>query len=153
MVNKKGLIRVVEAIVGILIILGVLILSTVKKETREEQSFEPEIIPLLEEVAKNSELRKNISLDYYLRDNLNEMQAASNEEIETNVENFVRSRLNDRNLDLAIEICKIDEVCYADDLPRNLKNDIFSYERIVSTDFEKEYFEPRRVKIFLWKKF
>lgn len=153
-INKDGLIRIFEAIIAILIILSALIIIVVsKKQVQGERDLTQIIPPLLEEVAKNLTLRKEISFNYNLSDNINEEEENLNMRIKNNVGQFIWERLKSSNLNFSIEICKINVVCSANDLPRDLNRDIFSYERVISTDFDKLYFEPRRVKMFLWRNF
>ena len=66
---------------------------------------------------------------------------------------FFKIRIRNPRLEFRVAICEIDEVCFTPDIPNSVRRDIFSYERIVSADFEKEEFAPRRIKMFLWREF
>ena len=150
--NRKGLIRIAEAIIAIMIILTALLLISAKREVRTERDLTEIIPPLLDEVAKNSGFRTDISQMYHLGENLNPQQIDENERIQNQIEIFIRLRIHNPNLDFVVKVCAAEALCFLENFPRESRGDVFSYERVIRTDFEKDNFEPRKIKLFLWRK-
>ena len=66
MVNKKGLIRIIEASIAILIIFSALFIVFLNRPAPEERDLGRIIHPLLEQISQNNSLR-NSTLNYNLK--------------------------------------------------------------------------------------
>ena len=139
MVNKKGLLRIVEASIAVLIVLAVILLVSVNKERDIERDLSEILTPILDEIARNTSLRDKIFLD--------EINAI--EEMET----IVSNQLQNSFLSSKVVICgNINEFCGGlEDYPENAEGSIFSSERIISTRLDANLYNPKKLKIYLWK--
>jgi hypothetical protein len=130
--DRRGVIRIIEASIAILIILGVLLFVNTRNSNNGEVDLSPEIGSLLEMVAQDKNLREDVlngqtsGLEQFLNDNLR------------------------ASLEFRIKICEIDEICSLDSYPPNKQ--VFAEERIISTNLQKVDFSPKKVKIFVWEK-
>ena len=135
--NKKGIVRIIEAIIAILIISGVVLTLVVNRKVGGEQDLSETLPPLLEEIAKNVELRIMI--------------VKSGESAESKLTTFLAERIKNPNLNYTIKVCEPEEVCALEIYPEDAKGDIFAAERIISTALVTG-FNPKKVKLFLWRK-
>ena len=137
MKNKRGIVRIIEAIIAILIIAGVVLTLAVNRRIGGEKDLSETLPPLLEEIAKNAELREKIII------------WGTGAEAELKV--FLAKRIKNPNLNYVIKVCKPDEVCSLEAYPDDAKGDIFAAERIISTALGAG-FSPKKIKLFLWRK-
>lgn len=126
--------RILEATISIVLILSALAILSSKQEVREEKDLAEMLPKILDEIARNQTLRKDIILN--------------NPDLNT----FVGKRINNPSLDFAVKICALDETCVLDNFPEDVGGDIFASERVVSAVIDSPDFVPKKVKIFLWKK-
>ncbi len=133
--NKRGWLRIVEASISIVLVLGVILVMNIReKETYpDDPSFMLE--PLLEELAKNVSWRELA---------LNQSLSAA----EVAAQKFFIERINNPAFNLDVRICQANEVCMFSP-PANLKGDIFSSERIIGAN--PYNFTPKKIKVFLWR--
>jgi hypothetical protein len=136
MVGKKGFMRVVEAVVAILIIFGVLLLIASKTRTGQENNLGGILRPILNEVAHNSTLRQEI--------------IENSSDVLININNMVGKRLNNPALNYSVLICELNDVCSFGSVMNN--KDMFASERIISSTINEADFNPKKVKIYLWRK-
>lgn len=135
MVNKRGFLRIVEAVVAILIVLGaILFVIAQNKGNSESGVLCDRIPPLLDEIAKNSSLRN----------------AVLNNETEK-ISSFIEQRISNPLVDFEVFICKAEELCSLQDGGFD-DIEICAGERIISTTAERTEFEPRKLKVFLFRK-
>ena len=114
---------------------------------RKETDFNAMIVPVLEEMAQNSSLRGEI-LSY----NTSEGSGiGNNKEIINDLEIFVGSKITNPALNYSVRICELKQVC-AREYPLNIEGNLYSGERVISTNITESDFDPKKVKIFLWKK-
>ncbi|MAE49901.1 hypothetical protein CMI48_03670 [Candidatus Pacearchaeota archaeon] len=135
MVNQRGIIRILEAMVAILLIIGVLLFISGRQQTGGEQEITEVLLPLLDEVARNDTLRALVVMD--------DLTA------ETAIEDFLRVRVPNPALDFGVSICDLQSSCGLAEHPRGVR-DIFVAERVVSSTLRM--YQPRRVKLFLWER-
>ena len=133
MVNKKGFMRILEATISIVLILSALIILSSRQESVEEKDLGVILPKILDEIAREPNLRIQIIRG----DN-------------PDLNSFVGERINNPSLEHAVKICALDEVCVLDNFPDGAE-EIFASERVVSAVID-EPFEPKKVKIFLWRK-
>ncbi|MEM4330828.1 MAG: hypothetical protein QW273_02360 [Candidatus Pacearchaeota archaeon] len=138
MVNKKGWLKVFEAVFGVLLILTAFFLLvqdrklSSKNEINGEQKISPEVLEkiqeeILENIARNDSLR-NFAL---MKDN-------------SSLERFVNSTLPPF-ISSRVRVCDLDSVCLLDFYP---ESDVFVKERIISSNLTK--YSPVKVRLFLW---
>lgn len=132
MVNKRGWLRIVEALVSILIVFGaVLTVSTTQHSSRSTDICST-LTPILDEISKNITLRTEI---------------INNET--TNTEKFLASRIRNPSLDREIKICEANDALCPHSKSGYDNVDICAEERIIGSSLEQ--FNPRKLKIFLFK--
>lgn len=135
MVAKRGIIRIIEASIAILIIAGVILLLMNNAQKSEEPDLSKFIFPILDEISRDSALRDKI-VD----------RTAQSKQL---VDDMVKDRLKNLNVDSSIRICEVDELCNLEEYPAT-SNNIYSSERIISSTLYS--FNPVKIKIFLWNK-
>lgn len=149
--NKKGFMKIVEATVAITIILAVIIIfssNSVNKSKPEDISNL--LPPIMEEISRNETLRFKITQNYDTNQNFN--SNPNNQDIITELEDFVRKRLRNKALNSTVRICNLTSVCSLERWYISPKvEEIYSSERVISTAANASSFEPRKLKIFLWR--
>ena len=137
--EKGGFIRVLEATIAVLIIIGALLLIATQKEIRTRNDLSEILQPLLNEISQNSTLREKIITE-------------PAEDAESEIEAFLSTRITNAALDFDVEVCELEDPCFLD-APVGDSVDIFVEERIITTTVTSNLdFEPKKVKIFLWRK-
>lgn len=135
MVGKNGYLRVAEAVLGILIVLGFLIvLNRNAYEKESDLNLQEKII--LDEVAKNETLREKIILD------------ATG--VEEEIVFFAKQRLYGRNVNVSAFLCELNESCELE-ADQKRGTEIYAAERVISTDKAAQNFNPKKIKLFVWK--
>ena len=134
--NKIGLIRIVEASIAIVIIMGVLFTFFVQSRIPDEPDLSEQARDILEEISKNAVLREEI-LAY---DPL--------EDIPVDINNFVSDRIPSILLKFEVRICEVDDVCGKSTYT---PVSIFVGERIISSTITNPVFQPKKVKLFIWQ--
>lgn len=129
--NKKGWLRITEAIFGIMLMFAVLLV--VYEDNSVRYSDGQRIVEMqrviLEKVASNYTLR-NATLNGN----------------ESSLSDFVRANLDD-SLGFDLLICNLSVSCVPNQLPK--VSEIYSEERIIGANVDK--YEPKRLKLFVWK--
>ena len=140
--SRRGFLRIMEAVIAILIVVGVLILivsdSVSTNVSRED--LVNEINPLLEEVSKNLTLRDLI--------------VEEGKEAEGEIESFLSDKITSSRIGYRVRVCEAEEVCGLGELPEDFDGDIYSEERIIgaSLNADSGEFRPKKLKIFVWRK-
>jgi hypothetical protein len=147
MVNKKGFLRIVEAIIAVMIIFGALLMISSQSRTQKIDTLGGALPKVLQEMAENKDLRQSI-LSYNL---LNPSDEPNNENILNNLEQYAANRIKNPTTNLSIAICELEKPCALSPYPLNADGEIFAAERVVSAGLGKPEFEPRKIKIFLWR--
>lgn len=134
MVGKRGIIRIVEATIAMLIIIGVVIVVVANRNARQETDISSMLPPLLAEISRNASLREII------------VSNPSNGEQE--VLSFLSARIRNPAFSYSARICGPDEICGLENYPKTAR-EIYSDERIISSTLQS--YGPKKVKIFLWE--
>lgn len=134
MVNKRGWLRIVEASIGILIIVGVILVFSGNNKVNSEPDLTKSVTEILTEVAKNSTMREQI--------------VANQSGSQQNLEAFVFSRITSPNLNYTVRICEVDEICGLITYPQG-NQEIYAAERLISSSLST--FNPKKIKIFVWR--
>ena len=130
--NKKGWIRIFEAVLAVLLIASVLVMFYVR-------SFE---------TSKNSERVYNLEkaiLEDIVLDNHYRQMILENNLVE--VDNYIKIRVVKLlpGFNYSISICNPEDICPSPYYDR----EIYSSERIVSANLEQ--YSPKKLKIFIWR--
>lgn len=138
MVNKKGILRIVEASIAILIIIAVVISLSLSKRAAVEKDLSETISPLLEEIAKNNSMRDEI---------INNPVRA-----EVQIQNFLAERIKEPNIGYNVTICDIGGLCNLS-YPGMVSGSVYAGSRVISSSLEGAgAATPKRVSLFLWIK-
>lgn len=136
--NKKGLIKIVEAVVAILLVLGVLLIISFQNKKSTNDNLENELHGILEEIAQNESFRENIIVNGNSSESL----------LESYVERVYGNKIN-----VDIRVCGLNEVCELNEIsPLETNKEIISVERVISSFITSPSFMPQRIKIFAWRK-
>ena len=140
MVNKQGIIRIIEASAAILIIFIVILTFSMTRKASTEKDLSERITPLLEEIAKNNSMR----------DEIVKYNPPSIIKANESIDAFLKSRITETNLGYGFRICGMGEICSLGKYPSNITGNIYAGSRIISSSLEIA--QPKRVSIFLWFK-
>ena len=136
--GKRGWIRILEAVIGIMIILGILALVYSRSSQGEDVSGEIYNMQknVLEQIASDAELRNSILSD-------------SEEVAEGKIVSFIESGgLVLPVFDFGVRICDLGVLnC---NLPVNTGGSVYVEERVISSSLEE--FNPKKVRLFVWRK-
>lgn len=146
--NNKGWLRIVESSIAILIVIAFLVVIGGDRKVKSENDLTVTLRPILDEIANNFELRNKI-LSY---NSNNEETELNNAAILGNVTKFVSARIIHSNLGYRIRICSPDVLCGLESFPLDAKGDIYAEERVISASVGTSSFQPKKLKIFLWRK-
>ncbi len=127
--NKKGWIRIVEAVIAVLLIATVLltVYSRQASKTQNEEIIST-ISAILDGIVNDNRLRQDV-LNYKAE----------------NINSFVRERLP-AVLDFTVKICDVNDVCG----PDVYRKEVFADERIVSSTLQE--YDATKLKLFVWEK-
>ena len=128
--NKRGWIRIFEAVIAVLLILSALLLiyksqQVVPQESKYVQDWQVEI---LARIAENDELRN----------------ATINKET-TPLNNFIEEMLLP-NLNFTLKICNLTGPC---SMEFYVERNIYVQERIISGTLEE--YSPKKIRFFVWR--
>ncbi|MEM4182074.1 MAG: hypothetical protein QXX68_02905 [Candidatus Pacearchaeota archaeon] len=131
--NKKGWLRIAEAFIAVVLIIGAITILFFNKEgKKEDDSYIRDIQKdILEEIATKEQLR-NIALK------------KNETELKDKIQNVIPEVFS-----FDIKICNLNEsYCLMNrEYP---KKDVFVEERVISGNLS--LYEPIRVRLFLWRK-
>jgi hypothetical protein len=135
MVNKKGIMRIIEASIAILIILVVILTISLTRRAATERDLSETITPLLEEIAKNNTLRDEIIAN---PENANESIMA-----------LLAARIREPNIGYNVAICEINNPCSLESYPGDVSGNVYVGSRLISSGLIGGA-QSKRVAIFLW---
>ena len=143
-INKRGVWRVIEAVIAVLILAGALLLILSKQPPIEEKGQYQNLIPILEEIAKNKNMRDKI--------------VNGDLTIKEEIINILKKEIPNADLDYGVNICgisdnAIDKACRGTRVaPLEIKGNVYSVERVISSSLTQSSFMPRVVKIYVWER-
>ena len=155
MVGKKGFLRIVEATIAILIILGALLVISSQREVNTGADLTGTLRRLLEEIAKNQDLRNQIT-SYDLANCETSYEVCRteppNKEVLGNISEFLDERINPA-FDYSISICNAENICYFQESYPDAQ-EIYAAERIITSSLGGNDSDDilRKIKIFLWRR-
>jgi hypothetical protein len=139
--NKKGWIKIVEAFVAILLIVGVLLIvidrGDVGKKDISSQIYDIEVA-ILREIQLNDALRNEI--------------LSVTPPIELTEENVAQTwnKINNRipsYLDCKAKICEMEQICELEEYP---EKNIYVQTVLITTTLDIEEIKYRQLKLFCW---
>ena len=130
--NKRGIMRIIEASVAILIVASVLFVTYNKNVVESIPDYSENARDILEELANDISMRKDVL------DDLQDFE---------DFEDFIQGKLPS-HLTFEVKVCEVNAVCGQSSYEGN----VFSAERIISTNFDSDSFEPKKIRLFLWEK-
>jgi hypothetical protein len=144
--NRRGFLKIVEATIAILIIFGALLIISSPREVQKPKDLTETLPPLLEEVAKNQTLRTKIVKDY----DVNNQGASGNEPIINEIVNFLKPRVANPAFNFTIRVCSLEDRCAL--VPYPDVGEVYVSERVISSVIGESNFNPKKIKIFLWRR-
>ena len=157
--GSKGFLRIVEAVMAVLLIFGALLIISPEKENIKREDLTDILRSLLDEIAKNQELRAKI-VSYNLSkceppNNQSTCRGESpNKEVLENISLFLKENIKNPLFNYSVSICGIDSdsPCVLANYP-NFDTNIYSAERLITTTPKQD--EPpniKKIKVFLWRR-
>ena len=131
--NRKGIIRIVEASIAILIVASVLFMTFTRGITEDSPDYSENARDILEELANDVVLRENV-LSY------------TGGDVPQNILDFINDK-KPNYLSSNATICLPNEPCGQSEFVGN----VFSAERIISTNVDSSGFFPKKIRLFLWE--
>ena len=135
MVNKKGWLRIVEATIAILIIIGAVVFIALSNRPSIKEDYDTLPDSILDELAKNKSLKDKII------GNLSGAQG--------NVSAFVASRVNTMQINFSVQICPPSSECALSSIPSNLEGDLYASERYIGANLTD--FNIKKVRLYIWQ--
>lgn len=143
--DKRGWIRIVEATVAILLIVGVSLIIINQRYVKDDMS---------EKVYEDeAEILKEIQLDNDLRNSILTVSIVPIESGTTGFPTDVIAKIDERTPayldDCWAKICEVNENCYLDNLPPD--KDVYAHSVIITVTQGAGY-SPKQLKLFCWVK-
>ncbi|MEK6918859.1 MAG: hypothetical protein AABW73_02360 [Nanoarchaeota archaeon] len=138
--DKKGIIRIIESFLAILLILGatVLVFSRFTDNNLESQSISSNEKAIMEQLANNAELRGII-----INTDVNNDNGVATS-VDQKIIDFVSKRVQ-AGYEYEIKICKLESICASS----SYHEQVFAEERVISSNIND--YSPRKIKIYEWK--
>src|SRR3989344_2139926 len=140
--NKKGVWRVIESVIAVLIIAGALLLFISKEEISKQSRYFEILRPTLDEIAQDENIRDKIIKD-------DPSTSIGEEEII----NILKTRFPSEELELNVSICEINDIpCLTNEdyYPKGIRGEVYSEERLISSTLID--YEPAILRVYIWKK-
>lgn len=138
--GKKGMLRIVEASLAVLLVFGVILVVASKREAGAEKEDINKILrEVLDEVAKKNDLREKI--------------VNGDELAKTEIKDILEKRIPSARFGDSVNICEeLGNLCACDltGYPEDAEGSIFSSERVISTTLDTS--NPRIVKLCVWRR-
>ncbi|MEK6875635.1 MAG: hypothetical protein AABX30_03050 [Nanoarchaeota archaeon] len=154
--NKRGWIRVVEAFVAILLIVGVLLFVMNKgyigKADVSEKVYDIQI-NILRNIELNTELRQLIlNAQSDNQDSVGEFYVLwTSNNFPNNVKEYIKTSLIDYDfLECEAKICELDKICAIPISDSTADKDV--YAQAVAIAATTQTYAPRQLKLFCWMK-
>ena len=143
--NKKGWIRIVEAFIAILLLLGILLLIVdqkyISKRGISSQMYETEL-SILRDIELDTTLRSsilNVGLPVFWQ----------NETFPSNVKDKITEEAPS-HIECMAKICWIEDACTLHEVESEIAKDIYVQSTSIFADLT--VYRPRQLKLFCWVK-
>lgn len=141
------MIKVIEAMLSVLIVLGVLLIISARKTEVRDDNITESMAAALRELAENESARERALLDYNLGESY---LAASNAAILREIESQISARTGEGVFVFSATICRLESECALHDDSAN--GNIYSVERVISSVLSRVEFAPRKIKVYAWRR-
>ncbi len=133
--DRRGIIRILEAFIAILLILGAvaIVFSKFGGRSLESQNIIETEKLILEQIANSAQFR-----DEAVR--MSESSQASSE-----LNNFISNRIP-ASYEYEFKVCELSSVCSAG----NYHEVIYAHERALSSSLKQ--YSPKKMKLYVWRK-
>ncbi len=154
--DKRGILRIIEAVVAIVIVIAALVMIN-RRERAAQTDLSDIIPPLLMELAQDPVSREKVLCYDPSKprgDTTKNLCGDDNAQIITDLKAFFTPRIKNKAFKYDISICDSSAVCPLAQTPYP-GGDIYSAERVISATIANPSstgkFAPKKVKIFLWR--
>src|SRR3989338_4911684 len=164
--NKKGIVRIIEAFFAVLIIAGALIFvytSQIKKVDESASILNIEKI-ILDKISYEDDLREAVLNSYLHFDETIETNFKDyNDIVARNSQIASYNQLNDtitdlltnskvlENYEFRFRVCELNEICGLEHSASTYtKYEIYASEKSISSSLET--YGPRKIRLFIWRK-
>ncbi len=138
--NKKGIWRIIEAVIAVLILAGAMLLIAERQIENTRNTTHKQMRPFLDQVAKNQELREQILTDDQTSRVAENAIISLLEQKIPNIEFLYNVTI----CDTEDSICK-DKLGYSD---KGIK-EVYTEARIISANIE--FYQPKILRAYIWK--
>ena len=141
--NKKGFIRILEAIFAIMLIMGaVLIIISNNLQTSDisEEAYEKQRYIL--EIISNNEGMRNEIIDYDKDSTPPKLLPKTNE--------FIKKTMPS-SWKYSVCVTSVDQICSPGDVPND--KELYVSETIISSSLEIDYTASKKLRLFVWRGF
>jgi hypothetical protein len=135
--QKRGVFRIVEASISIILVAGVLFFLFAKTIPTISPNLDEDARNVLEEIANNATLR-SVIVNTDIEDEAELSSSVSTLSL------FVGSRVP-TSYSYEIRICGVDAVCGKSEFT---DSEVFAGERVIGSTLDS--FSPKKVKLFIW---
>lgn len=132
MVNKKGFLKIVEAIVAILIVFGAVLTVSMSQKSQNNGDFCSSLAPLIKEIAQDNELREQI---------VNGDTSGT--------EAFLESRIKNPSINYEVKICEPGASLCPHSRSGTSEAEVCADERLISGTIDDS--TAKKLKVFLFK--
>ena len=132
--NKRGIIRILEAFIAILLILGavVIVFSKFSSKSLEDQNIIETEKLILEQLAGNAQFRDEV------------IKMSESSQISPELNNFIANRIP--NLyEYEFKVCELQSVCSAS----SYHEVVYVHERALSSSIKQ--YSPKKMKLYVWE--
>ena len=143
--NKKGFIRLVEAFIAIILIIGVLSIVIDKKSVEKDVSSEV--------YNKENLILKKIQLNDTLRASVLNAIVPVSWDDDLNFPPDIKNEINKIPADVKCfdQICDLDDVCIPSELGEENEVDIYARSIVIAAENNIVNPTPKQLKLFCWK--
>lgn len=141
--NKRGLLRIAEAAIAILIVVSFLILAQVRNNQASVVDFSERVYDVLEEIAKEPGLRN----ETFNENNFDENGFAMPDSA---LFLFIKERIPESYLTIEVRVCNdIDKIC---SLEKFIEGEIYTGQRVIVPSIEEgDEFKAKKLAIFAYR--
>jgi hypothetical protein len=131
--NKKGIIKIIEASIAVLIVASILMVNYNQDVSVEKPDYSENARDILEELSRNRALRSLV------------LTSSGDIGDSSEIMNFINEK-KPVHLSASAKVCQAGSACGISSLPNG---DVFSAERIISSNMDN--YGPKTIRLFLWR--
>jgi len=139
--NKKGFIRILEAIFAIMLIMGaVLIIISNNLQTSDisEEAYEKQRYML--DIISNNETMRNEIIDYD--------KGSTPPKLLLETDKFIEKTIPS-SWEYSVCVISVERICSPDDVPDD--KELYVSETIISSSLKKDYSAAKKLRLFIWR--